>query len=246
MVVILFIRCFIRVTGVGNPIKDKKMDEINLKELFRYILSKIYIVILVLAAVVSLGAIYSVYLKTPMYSSTTKLVLTSETSSNTITTSDVTLSNNLVKTYSEIIKSRDVLTKVADNLKLGITPDQLADKISVSSTSNTQLITVSVTDPSNEQAQKIANEVAKVFKAEIQTLYKIDNVQIVDKASIASSPYNINVAKQILQYMAAGLALGVGVVLVMFYLDNTIKNSQVVENKAGLVVLGVVPTVGRR
>lgn len=222
------------------------MDEINLKELLRYILSKFYVVLLALVLVVSLGELYSIYLKTPMYSSTTKLVLTSEQNSNTITTSDVTLSNNLVKTYSEIIKSRDVLTKVADNLKLGLTAEQLSSKISVSSVSNTQLITVTVQDPSNEQAQKIANEVAKVFKSEIVNLYKIDNVQIVDKASIASSPYNINVMKQTLQFLAAGLALGIGIVLVMFYLDNTIKNSQVVENKVGLVVLGVVPTVGRK
>jgi len=39
--------------------------------------------------------------------------------------------------------------------------------------------------------------------------------------------------------------MGLGIVLVMFYLDNTIKNSQVVEDKVGLVVLGVVPKVGK-
>lgn len=224
------------------------MDEISLKELLRYIVSKIYVVFLVLLAVFSAGEIYSIYLKTPMYNSTTKLVLTqSEASSNAaVTTNDVTLSNNLVKTYSEIIKSRDVLSKVAENLKLNLSSDQLADKISVSSVSNTQLITVTVSDESAEQAQKIANEVAKVFKAEIVNLYKIDNVQIVDKAQLAGAPYNINTMKSALQYLAAGLALGIGAVLVMFYLDNTIKNSQIVEEKAGLVVLGVVPSVGRK
>ena len=223
------------------------MDEINLKELFRYILAKFYIVLAILLAVVAGGEFYSVYMKTPMYNSTTKLVLTSDTSSNTsVTTSDVTLNTNLVKTYSEIITSRDVLSQVADNLKLGLTVDQLASKITVSSVSNTQLITVTVSDASNEQAQKIANEVAKVFKAEIVTLYKIDNVQIVEKAQLASSPYNVNYAKQTLQYLLAGMVLGVGAVLVMFYLDNTIKNSQVVEDKFGLVVLGVVPSVGRK
>ena len=97
-----------------------------------------------------------------------------------------------------------------------------------------------------EQAEKIANEIAKVFKAEIVNLYKIDNVQIVDKAQVANAPYNVNVLKQTLQFLAAGLALGIGVVLVMFYLDNTIKNSQIVEERLGLVVLGVVPKVGRK
>lgn len=221
------------------------MDEINLKELFRYILSKFYVVLLVLIAVVSLGEIYSVYLKTPMYNSTTKLVLTEQKQNTTITTSDVTLSNNLVKTYSEIVKSRDVLSKVIDDLKLGLTVDQLASKITVDSVSNTQLINVTVSDKDADLAQKIANDIAKVFKAEILTLYKIDNVQIVDKATAATAPYNINVAKQTLEYLLAGLAAGIGIVLIMFYLDNTIKSSQTVENKTGLVVLGVVPSAGK-
>lgn len=224
------------------------MDEINLKELFRYLLSKFYIVLLILVAVVSAGEVYSIYIKTPLYKSTTKIVLTTseEGSGSGITTSDVTLSNNLVKTYSEIVTSRNVLSKVISNLNLNATPEDLAGKVSVASVTNTQIITISVSDSNADTAQKIANEIAKVFKAEISALYKIDNVQIVDKAQVAAAPYNVDMMKQTLQFLAAGLALGVAVVLVMFYLDNTIKSSQIVEDKLGLVVLGVVPMVGKK
>ncbi len=225
------------------------MDEVNLKELFRYILSKFYIVVTATVVVVLAGEIYSTYLKTPLYRSTTKLVLTSSQGDNSqtaVTNTDVTLSNNLVKTYSEIVTSRGVLAKVIDNLKLDTTMDELASKVTVSSVSNTQIITIAVSDPDASQAEKIANEIAKVFKAEIVSLYKIDNVQIVDKAQVASSPYNVNILKQTLQFLAAGLAMGIGIVLIMFYLDNTVKNSQVVEDKVGLVVLGVVPKVGKK
>lgn len=224
------------------------MDEVNLKELFRYILSKCYIVVAATVVVVLAGEIYSTYLKTPLYRSTTKLVLTSsqgDNSTTAVTNTDVTLSNNLVKTYSEIITSRDVLSKVVSNLRLNMSAEDLASKVSVSSVSNTQIITLSVSDPDAKQAEEIANEIAKVFKAEIINLYKIDNVQIVDKAQVADAPYNVNVLKQTLQFLAAGLAMGVGIVLVMFYLDNTIKNSQIVEDKVGLVVLGVVPKAGK-
>lgn len=225
------------------------MDEVNLKELFRYILSKFYIVVTATVVVVLAGEIYSTYLKTPLYRSTTKLVLTSSQGDNSqtaVTNTDVTLSNNLVKTYSEIVTSRGVLAKVIDNLKLDTTTDELANKVTVSSVSNTQIITIAVSDPDAGQAEKIANEIAKVFKAEIVSLYKIDNVQIVDKAQVASSPYNVNILKQTLQFLAAGLAMGIGIVLIMFYLDNTVKSSQVVEDKVGLVVLGVVPKVGKK
>lgn len=225
------------------------MDEVNLKELFRYIVSKFYIIVMITVIVVLGGEIYSFYIKTPLYKSTTKLVLTSSQSDNAataVTNTDVTLSNNLVKTYSEIVTSRGVLSRVISNLGLNMSADELASKVTVSSVTNTQIITLSVSDADAGQAEKIANEIAKVFKAEIMSLYKIDNVQVVDKAQIANAPYNVNVMKQTLQFLAAGLALGIGVVLVKFYLDNTIKSSQVVEDKLGLVVLGVVPKVGRR
>ena len=224
------------------------MDEINLKELFRYILAKFYVVILVLTAVLSVGVLYSVYLKTPMYKSSTKVVLTYEKNADTatITTNDVQLSNNLVKTYSEIVKSQSVLSKVANNLKLEGGAEALAANLTVATASNTQLITVTVADADAEKAKTIADEIAKVFKAEIISLYKIDNVQIVDKAQVASEPYNIDMTASLLKYLVAGAAVGIGVVLLMFYLDNTIKSSQIVEDKVGLVVLGVVPEMEKK
>ena len=54
------------------------MEEINLKELFNYFMSKISILIIVLLLVIILGNIYSLFIKTPLYQSTTKLVLVSE------------------------------------------------------------------------------------------------------------------------------------------------------------------------
>ena len=218
------------------------MEEFNLKELFRYIVSKCYIVFAILILVVAGGVVYSNYIKVPMYRSSTKLVLTSEANATKITTSDVTLSNNLVKTYSETIKSQDILNKVVNNLDLNMSTDQLANKISVSSTTNTQLINVGVTDEDAAEAQRIAD----VFKAEIARLYKIDNVQIVDKASIPSTPYNVNQTKEIITFTAVGLVLGMATVAIKFYMDNTIKNATTVEDRVGLTVLGVVPTVSRK
>ena len=156
------------------------MEDFNLKELFRYIVSKFYIVFAVLFLVVTGGVVYSNYIKVPMYRSNTKLVLTSEADATRITTSDVTLSNNLVKTYSEIIKSQDILNKVIKNLNLDMSTEQLSGKISVSSTTNTQLINVSLSDQDAAEAQRMTAELANVFKSDIARLYKIDNVQIVD------------------------------------------------------------------
>lgn len=219
------------------------MENVNIKEIVDYLLSKIWLVLAILLVVFAGGEVYTALLKTPLYESKTNVVLISDSSSTPITTNDVTLSNNLVKTYSEIVKSRNVLSKVIEKLHLSESYEQLAGKVTVSSVTSTQLITIRVSDPSSDDAQVIANEIAKVFKSEIKNIYGIDNVQIVDEAVEATSPYNINIIKETIIYFIAGLALGVGAAYVMFLLDKTIKDSETIENKLGLTVIGVVPEV---
>ena len=219
------------------------MEEINFKELSLYLVQKIWLVLIILAAVVSGGEVYTNLIKTPMYSSSTNVVLISESNNKQITYNDVTLSNNLVKTYSEIVKSRNVLEKVKENLELEESYEALASKVSVSSVTSTQLITIKVSDKNNERAELIANEIGSVFKEEIKNIYGIDNVQIVDKAVKSENPYNINVVRETIIYIIAGLILGIGVGTLLYMLDKTVKDTETVENKLGLTVVGVVPKV---
>lgn len=218
------------------------MDNINLREIGSYILQKIWLVVIILLVVFAGGEAYTALLKTPLYESKTNVVLITE-GSKEITTNDITLSNNLVKTYSEIVKSRNVLSKVINNLNLSDSYEGLASKVTVSSVTSTQLITIRVSEKKPADAQKIANEIASVFKAEIKSIYGIDNVQVVDEAVESSSPYNINIVKESIIYLLAGLMLGVGVAYMMYVLDKTVKDTETVENKLGLTVIGVVPEV---
>ena len=221
------------------------MENVNIKEVLNYLLSKAWLIAVILLTVLVGGEVYTTLLKTPLYESKTNVVLISDSSSKQITTNDVTLSNNLVKTYSEIVKSRSVLNKVIENLKLPESYEGLVGKITVSSVTSTQLITIRISDKDSAKAKTIANEVAKVFKSEIKDIYGIDNVQIVDEAVEAGSAYNINIVKETIIYLIAGLAIGVGVAYVMYLLDKSIKDSETVEDKLGLTVIGVVPEVER-
>lgn len=223
------------------------MEGTNFKDIFRYVLSKIHIVAIIFAVVLIAGEIYTNFMKTPLYQSQTQVVLLNDNSSNTaITATDVQLSNNLVKTYAEIVKSSNVLDQTVKNLNFNYSGEALRNKITVSTVTSTQLITIKVSDENNLTAQVIANEIAKVFKQEIKKIYNIDNVQIVDTADLANAPYNINLIRQTALYAAIGLALGIGVACAMYLLDTSIKDSETVENRVGLTVLGVIPNIESR
>lgn len=219
------------------------MEEINLKELFTYFKSKLVWIIVVIVAVIGIGNTYTILTRVPMYKSDTTIVLVNENKSESYNTTELQLNKNLVGTYSEIIRSRKVLEAVIKNLGLSYDYVELKSNVSVASVDNTEIIRVTVSDSNPSTAAKITNEIADVFTTEIQKIYKLNNVSVVDKANNSAKPYNINYFKDNAIYIAIGLVISCGIIFIKFYFDTTIKTSEEIENKLGLTVLGIVPKV---
>lgn len=216
------------------------MEEINLKEVYTYFKFRILWILIAIVAIVVIGNIYTIITRVPMYQSNTTLVLVGE-SKKGYSQSDSVLNQNLIGTYSQIITSRTVLSQVIDNLKLKTTTESLSKNITTSSVEDTEIIKITVNSSKRKEAAKIADEVATVFSKEVQDIYNLENVTIIDKAEVATSPYNINYVKDNIIYLMIGVVLSFGVVFVMYYFDTTIKSSEVVEEKLGLPVIGIVP-----
>lgn len=217
------------------------METIDLKDLFDYYKSKLGVVILFVVLVGILGCLYGLFIQKPMYKSSTSIVLISEAKDNSqLTYNDVSVNQNLVSTYSEIVKSKRVLGQVINNLNLNYTYVALSNNIEVSSVTGTQIIKITVTDENSKTAMKVANEIGKVFAKEIPELYNISNVNILDTAEQPSSAYNVNITKQSAISLLAGLVLGLGVVFVMYYFDRSVKNASQIEDKLKLPVLATV------
>lgn len=215
------------------------MEEINLIEVFEYFKNKLVWIIASILVVLVLGNIFTLATRVPMYRSNTTILLVG--ANEQLNQNDVSLNNNLVATYSEIIKSRRVLSQVINNLDLDYTVAELSSNITVGTKTGTQIITVTVSDSDSKRAKDIANEVSKVFAADVKELYKLDNVAIIDSAVKAAAPYNLTYVKDNVIYFAIGLVLSCGIIFVMFYFDTTIKSADSIEEKLGLTVLGVVP-----
>ena len=114
--------------------------EIDVKELLKFFISKIKIIILCTFIFAIIGIIYVNFIIVPMYHSSTTLILVSNDNSknSTMLQSEVTLNKNLVATYSEIVKSRTVLTKVIDELHLDTDVANLSNQITVTSVETLQ------------------------------------------------------------------------------------------------------------
>lgn len=107
------------------------MDEINLQEFLYNIKKKFAIILIVTLVGAIIGGIYSLFFVTPMYETSTTLILARSNSNNnsnnnlgdSITQTDIVLNQKLIATYSEIIKSRSVAKEVIEKLELNMTAE---------------------------------------------------------------------------------------------------------------------------
>ena len=224
------------------------MEELDLKELFGiFWAKKVHIILLILIFIV-IGFIYSFIFLVPEYQSITQILLaksnatTQDGTTQGMTTSQVTLNQQLVSTYSELVKSESVLTQVRDNLQIEKSIEELREDITVSTKDDTEIIQIAVVDENADTARRIASEVANVFIERIaKGYYAMDNVYIVDEPKTADTPYNINHLKDLVIFGAIGFVIACVYVLIANMLDTTVKSKEDIEKKLGLIVLTTIP-----
>lgn len=217
-------------------------ETISFKELFLIIRKRLTMIIGITFIVTLISAIVSFYFITPIYQSSTQILVNQKREQGVVNAGDVQTNLQLVNTYNVIIKSPAVLDKVKDQLKLNMSVQQLNGKLTVEAEKQSQVISITVQDAKPELARDIANTTAAVFKEEITKIMNIDNVTILSQADVGEgqSPVKPRPIINIAIAFVVGLMLSGGLAFLLDYLDNTIKREQDVETILGLPVLGVI------
>lgn len=222
------------------------MEEINIKDFLDYVKKYIILILFITVILVSGIIAYDKILKKPMYTTYTTIVLvkgdnTSITgSSEAISQSDVLLNQNLVSTYSQIIKSKLVLKQVISDLKLDYSIKELSSNIKVEALEDTEILKISVSDLKPERASEIANKIADVFSLEIKKIYKINNVSVIDDAQVSYEVSNNTLKRDIALAIMAGIFGTGALIFIKFYFDDSIKYSENLEQEIGMPIIAKV------
>jgi non-specific protein-tyrosine kinase len=148
--------------------------ELELRQLIGY--ARKWWWMLVLLPLIAGGAAYYVgSQQTPLYSATSTLLVNPGQAGIGDSFNTVQTGQQLATTYKQLVVTQPVLQPVIDRLDLPYTVNTLQGKVSASIVSDTQLIKVSVSDPSPEAAAAIANEVAASFQSFIGTQAQASN-----------------------------------------------------------------------
>ncbi|MGU8011934.1 Wzz/FepE/Etk N-terminal domain-containing protein [Streptococcus suis] len=214
--------------------------EIDVLFLLKTIWRKKFLILLTAVLTAGLAFVYSSFLVTPQYDSTTRIYVVSQNVEvgAGLTNQELQAGTYLAKDYREIILSQDVLTQVATELNL---KESLKEKISVSIPVDTRIVSISVRDADPNEAARIANSLRTFAVQKVVEVTKVSDVTTLEEAVPAEEPTTPNTKRNILLGLLAGGILATGLVLVMEVLDDRVKRPQDIEEVMGLTLLGIVP-----
>ncbi|MCC3648448.1 capsular biosynthesis protein [Cytobacillus oceanisediminis] len=219
-------------------------ETISLKELLQTLRKRLLLILSITFVAVLVSGIVSFYFLTPIYQSSTQFLVNQAKDDQPVyNPGEIQTNLQLINTYNVIIKSPAILDIVKNTLDLDMTTEQLNSKITVGSQTDSQVVAITVQDADSKMAADIANTTVNVFQREIKEIMNVDNVSILAKAEVNSSPVKPNPYLNIAIATVVGLMAGVGLAFLLEYFDNTVKNEQDIERNLDLPVLGVISII---
>ncbi|NTY10616.1 lipopolysaccharide biosynthesis protein [Exiguobacterium sp. JMULE1] len=126
---------------------------------------------------------------------------------------EATSTPTLVSTYQDILRSPEVVDQVAQ--KMNVTDKRLfdlTDRLTVSSNLDSQVIALSVTDRSAEEAAIQANTMTEVFQDYLPQLINTSKTEVFSSARIPTNPVSPNILMNTGIGGVLGLMLGLLIV----------------------------------
>ncbi len=223
-------------------------EELDLREIFEVFWEKKLFIIIAAVVGILMGVIYTAFFVTPKYTSTTTLVLTKASKEDqviteAITQSDITLNQKLISTYGEIIKSKAIINRVITELNIDYKYSELIKAVNIKAIANTDVMKLSVTTKDPEISFQVANHISDVFGEEVERIYGIKNIFVIDRAEKNENPVNINWLKNMALACASLVIVVMAVIFLLYFFDNSIRSKEDIEKLLEVPVIGVIPMV---
>ena len=204
----------------------------------------------VLGCVLAGGAAYLVTSATTrIYRSEALLLVNQAQNPSSVTYQDILGSQQLTKTYAQLVTSNLNLGDAAKKLNdPTLTLPLLQGKVSASAETGTQLVRVAAEDPSPQRAALIANAVAETFvnyveKAQLagqtSSTSNLNTVFVAETAEATRSPVRPNRTLNVALGVFLGLIVVVSAIALVEYLDDDMDSREEVE-RLSLPFLGSV------
>lgn len=217
--------------------------EIDLRELFKVLLKRAWLILLCAVIVGASVLVYTVNFVEPTYQASVTIYVNNNSNKDTsyISSSDLAVALRLVETYVNIIQSNTVLEKVISETGLTLSAGQIRSMLSAKAVGETEMFRVTITSTNPQMSADIANAIAAAAPAEIAKIIEGSAAKIIDYAKVPKTQAAPNYTTNTAIGVAVGAVLAVMIVVIMHLADVRIKKEEDLLRITEAPVLGVIP-----
>jgi len=220
----------------------------SLQDLFRGLRRRLWVIALMTAVFTGAAVAFSLA-QTPMYEASVEILVGQEQGAGSTPGSlggDVQGLEQLTATMAKGVNSRPIAEEVIQQLNLQVTPEEFLEKhLSVRQVIQTQFIEVNYRDSSPERAQQVANAIGDVFSEQVSQVSPSASAitaTVWTRAVVPDEPVSPKPMRTGILALVVGLMLGLGLALLLEYLDNSWRSPKHVEQVSGVPTFAVIPT----
>ncbi|MBD7911786.1 YveK family protein [Clostridium cibarium] len=224
------------------------MNEENIKveDIIDALKSRWQLIVGITLVATILATVVSFFLIKPKYEASTKLFIgkeSGESSSQNYNSNDVQMYQNLIKTYADIVTTNDLVNRAIENKGLNLKSQSVVEGLKVEPITSTQILKITYKSGSKQEARDVVAAITDEFVKTSNELIANANVKVVESVTLPESPVSPNKKLNIAIALVLGFMAGVGLALLLEFLDNTFKDKEQIENIVGVPVLGTIPNL---
>ncbi len=216
---------------------------IDLIEILNLLLRKWWLILLSLAVGVCAAFGYTKICVTPLYQASSMIYVLGTQGGESI---NINLSRQLTSDFITLSKSRPVIEDAINRVNLDMTYEEVAGMISVENPTDTSMLKTTVTSADPQLAKSLSNAMSDTLAERIQEVMGKDKPSTVEKAIEPKYPVTPNTTKNMIVGGLLGAVLMMGILVLLFLMDDRIKNQDDVERYLQLNVLASVPIERKR
>lgn len=220
--------------------------EINLRQIAMLLLKRLWIILLCGIVLAGICFSYARFMIPPRYKSSATLYI-HNTSLNVggtdspISYSDLTTSQRLVKTYLAIMLTQDSLEMVLEKTGSRYSWGQLRSMITAEAVDDTEVFRITVIATNPYEAAELASAIAEILPERVADIIEGSSVRLVSKPVPELNKIAPNVSRCTLLGFFMGALLCCAVLILLYFLDDVIRDENYITQTYDLPILTRVP-----
>ena len=161
-------------------------------------------------------------------------------STESVSSSDITASENLTSTYAVIISSQPNVEAALEEAGMTCTFDEAIEWISIDAVDDTQVIQVSVTAEDPDTAYQLAQALEEVSPDYVAEIVEGSSMRIVASPNYPDEIYAPDYLRNALLGAVLGLFLAAAYIILRDLTDRRIKSAEALQERFDVPIVGII------